>query len=189
MFMEIGSIFRVDLPIVGTCRLSFKPDAMPYAHHSEAEVNVSAAPAEVFAFLDDQEALGAHMTRNSAMMAGGRMLYELDETKGHAVGAIIRMRGEMLGLTLRITEAVTERVPPKRKVLETSGDQNMLVISAYRLGFDIDAAPGGATVRVFIDYDLPRGLLGVLSSLPAYLYARWCVTRMADAAVERFHAI
>jgi hypothetical protein len=163
---------------------------MPYAHHTEARVTVSAAPAEVFAFLDDQEALGEHMTHSSAMMAGGRMIYEFDEARGRAVGSIIRMRGEMLGLTLRIEEVVTERTPPRRKVLETRGDQNMLVISAYRLGFEIDVAHGGAAVCVFIDYDLPRGFfLGVLSSLPAYFYARWCVTRMGDAAVERFHVL
>lgn len=162
---------------------------MPYAHHTEARVTVSAAPAEVFAFLDDQEALGEHMTQSSAMMAGGRMIYEFDEARGRAVGSIIRMHGEMLGLTLRIEEIVTERAPPKRKVLETRGDQDMLVISAYRLGFEINAACGGAAVCVFIDYDLPRGFFGVLSSLPAYFYARWCVTRMADAAVERFLSI
>ena len=162
---------------------------MPYAHHTEARVTVSAAPAEVFAFLDDQEALGAHMTQSSAMMAGGRMIYEFDEARGRAVGSIIRMHGEMLGLTLRIEEVVSERAPPKRKVLETRGDQEMLVISAYRLGFEINAACGGAAVCVFIDYDLPRGFLGVLSSLPAYFYARWCVTRMADAAAERFLSI
>ena len=162
---------------------------MPYAHHTEARVNVSAAPADVFAFLDDQEALGAHMTQSSAMMAGGRMSYELDAGRGRAVGSIIRMRGEMLGFTLRVEEVVTERAPPKRKVLETRGDQDMLVISAYRLGFEIDAADRGAAVRVFIDYDLPPGPLAIFARLPAYFYARWCVTRMADAAAERFHAI
>lgn len=161
---------------------------MSYAHHTEARVNVSAAAADVFAFLDDQEALGAHITQSSAMMAGGRMIYELDEGRGRAVGSIIRMRGEMLGLTLRVEEVVTERVPPKRKVLETRGDQNMLVIKAYRLGFEIDAAGDGTAVCVFIDYDLPPGFLAIFAKLPAYFYARWCVTGMADAAVERFHA-
>jgi len=160
---------------------------MPYAHHTEARVNVSAAPADVFAFLDAQEALGAHMTQRSAMMAGARMIYELDEGRGRAVGSIIRMRGEMLGLTLRVEEVVTERVQPKRKVLETRGDQNMLVINAYRLGFEIEAAGGDTAFCVFIDYDLPPGFLAIFARLPAHLYARWCVTGMADAAVERFH--
>jgi carbon monoxide dehydrogenase subunit G len=161
---------------------------MPYAHHTEANVSVSDPPAEVFAFLDDQEALGEHMTKASAMMAGGHMTYEFDEERGRAVGSVIRLRGQMLGLTLRVEEVVTERVPPKRKVLETRGDQHMLVIGAYRLGFELDAAGGATAVSVFIDYDLPAGLFAIFARLPAYFYARWCVIRMADAAVERFHA-
>lgn len=159
---------------------------MPYAHHTEARVNVSAAPADVFAFLDDQEALGAHMTQSSAMMAGGRMNYELDEGKGRAVGSVIRMRGEMMGLTLKVEEVVTERDPPNRKVLETRGDQTMVVIDAYRLGYEIQPRGADSALRIFIDYSLPTGILGFFARLPAHFYARWCVTQMANAAAKRF---
>lgn len=162
---------------------------MRYARHAETRVAIGAAPAEVFDFLDDQEALGAHMTKRSAMMAGGRMIYEFDDAKGKAVGSVVRMRGEMMGLSLEVEEVVTERVPPLRKVLETRGKQNMLVIDSYRLGFEIDAKAANSAVRVFIDYGLPKGLLGVLAELPAYVYARWCVTAMAHAAAERFGSV
>ena len=159
---------------------------MEYAQHAEACLDVRAAPTDVFAFLDDQEALGAHMSKGSAMMAGGRMVYELDEAKGKSVGSIIGMRGAMLGLALEVKEVVTERVPPSRKVLETIGQQKMLVIAAYRLGFEITPAGAVSSVRVFIDYNLPKGPLGFLADFPAAIYARWCVTSMANAAVERF---
>lgn len=159
---------------------------MPYAHHTEARVDVSATPAEVFAFLDDQEALGAHMTQSSAMMAGGRMSYDFDEGKGRVVGSVIRMRGEMMGITLKVEEVVTERDPPNRKVLETRGDQAMLVIDAYRLGYEIQPRGAESALRVFIDYNLPAGIGGVFARLPAHVYARWCITQMANTAAKRF---
>lgn len=159
---------------------------MPFAHHTETRVHISASTAEVFAFLDDQEALGAHMTRRSAAMAGGRMTYDFDDGKGRLPGSVIRMRGEMLGMKLLVEEAVIQRVPPQRKVLETRGDQNMIVIDAYRLGFEIQPDADGSELRVFIDYDVPPGWFGFVARFPAYFYARWCVAQMADAAVERF---
>lgn len=162
---------------------------MDYARHSEARAAVNAAPEAVFDFLDDQEALGAHMTKRSAMMAGGRMSYEFDDARGRAVGAVIRMRGEVLGLSLRVEEIVTERAPPRRKVVETRGSQQMLVIDAYRLGFEIEPANEQCSVRVFIDYNLPPGPLGALTAFAADAYARWCVASMVGAAAARFGLI
>lgn len=162
---------------------------MNYALHTETRLVVAAPPADVFALLDDQEALGAHMTKRSAMMAGGQMHYQFDDARGRALGSAIRMSGEMLGLALQVEEVVTERDPPKRKVLETRGPQRMLVIDAYRLGFEIESAGAHSALRVFIDYNLPRGLHSFLAHLPARFYARWCVSRMADAAAERFGTV
>lgn len=162
---------------------------MDYTEHTEVRVKVDAAAADLFAMLDDQEALGAHMMERSTMMAGGRMGYQFDDAKGRVVGSVIRMQGAMLGLSLSIEEVVTERVPPLRKVLETRGAQKMVVMEAYRLGFEIEPRASQSALRVFIDYNLPPGIGGLMSALPAYFYARWCVTSMAGAAVERFGSI
>lgn len=158
---------------------------MNYARHSEVVVKVPAAATDVFALLDDQEALGAHMTMGSAMMVGGQMRYEFDQDRGRAVGSVIQMSGQILGFTLLVEEVVTERSPPWRKVLETRGPQKMLVIDAYRLGFEIEAIGSQSAVRVFIDYNLPPGPIGFLAALPAHFYARWCISSMA-AALDRF---
>ena len=123
------------------------------------------------------------------MMAGGSMGYQFDQAKGRAVGSVIRMNGDMLGLTLAVEEVVTERIPPKHKMLETRGPQRMFVIDAYRLGFELEPVGANSALRVFIDYNLPPGPLACLARVPAHLYARWCVEQMADAATERFGSV
>lgn len=171
---------------------------MTYRKHAESIVEVPVPAQTAFDFLDDQDALGAHMTESSAMMMGGAMSYEFDAQKGRAVGSVIRMRGTMLGLTLTVEEVITERAPPFRKVWETRGKQNMIVIDSYRMGFEIAEIAVGSRVRVFIEYDLARGWLRPLGLLLGPQYARWCIDRMArevskhfagDGELERRHAV
>jgi hypothetical protein len=91
---------------------------------------VRATPEAVFARLDDQTRLAAHMQTSSAMMGGGSMAYAFDEGRGQAVGSHIRMTGSAFGLHLDVDEVVTERTPPTRKVWSTTGTPRLLVISA-----------------------------------------------------------
>jgi hypothetical protein len=153
----------------------------------ERTVHVAASPAAVFARLDDQTRLAAHMTQPSAMMGGGRMTYEFDEAKGQAVGSHIKMGGSAFGLSLSVDEVVVERNPPYRKIWQTAGATRLIIIAGYAMGFEIQGEGSGAKLRVWIDYDLPRGGAGALLGLAlAPLYVRWCVGRMADAAVRHF---
>ena len=155
--------------------------------HSEAVAEVAAAPALLFAHLDDQTRLGQHMSRSSAMMGGGRMTYEFDSEQGRAVGSHIRMQGSAFGLTMAVDEVVTERTPPRRKVWRTSGPQRLLIIDRYEMGFEVDPEGAGAGLRVWIDYELPpAGLRRWLGVLFAPAYARWCVRRMVADAVAAF---
>lgn len=155
--------------------------------HKEVDITVAAAPEAAFAFLDDQLAVGRHMSGGSAMMMGGRMSYELDGQLGRAVGSVIRMTGSMLGVRLAVQEVVTERVSPVRKVWATVGPQRMIVMSSYRMGFDISSSWRGAQVRMFIDFCLPRrGLPRLLGWLTGDYYARWCLLQMGNALQSRF---
>jgi hypothetical protein len=124
------------------------------------------------------------MSESSWMMGGGKMTIELDAPKGQAVGSMIRLRGRVLGLTLGVDEAVTERVAPVRKVWQTVGEPRLLVMGPYTMGFEISGDGGGSRLRVFIDYVLPRSrpahLLGLLFG---GFCARWCTRQMVlDAA-------
>jgi hypothetical protein len=143
-----------------------------------------AAPVEaIFAYLDDQRHLGAHMSRSSWMMAGSSMEFVFDAAEGRAVGAKIGLRGKVLGIPLSVDEVVVERTPPTRKAWETVGVPKLLVIGPYRMGFEVKPDGSASRLRVFIDYQLPNNLLGRLFG---NAYARWCTTTMVRDAVSHF---
>jgi hypothetical protein len=153
----------------------------------ETIVEVAATPKQVFARLDDQTRLAAHMERPSAMMGGGRMTYEFDAGRGQAVGSHIKMGGSAFGLSLAVDEVVTERDPPRRKVWRTAGATRLIILDAYDMGFDVEPTSTGSRLRVWIAYALPKGWAGrLLGRLMAPGYARWCVGRMAREAAEYF---
>jgi hypothetical protein len=151
--------------------------------HDERTVAVAADVGRVFAYLDDPARLGAHMSEPSAMMMGGRMSYTLDTTAGQEVGSIIGMSGSLLGLRLALDQVVTERVYPTRKVWETIGKPQLVIIDWYRMGFQISPTSTGCDVKVFIDYSIPSSLVQrILGALLAPAYARWCIARIARDA-------
>lgn len=127
-----------------------------FPRHFERCVEVNAPAEAVFAHLDDQRHLSAHMSQSSWMMVGSRMDFEFDAADGRAVGSTVGLRGRVLGIPLAVDEVVTAHTPPVRKVWETTGTPNLFVIGHYRMGFEIVPRDQAATLRVFIDYELPR---------------------------------
>lgn len=156
-------------------------------HRFDYSAGIAATPQEVFNYLDDPRRIGAHMSEGSLMMLGGTMQYRLDEGRGKEVGSVIRLSGRMMGLAVHVEEVITERVPPARKIWETVGAQRMIIIQDYRLGFEIASTASGTELRGFIDYTLPRGVVGrLLGSLAGPFYARWCVQRMVEGTRHNF---
>ena len=156
-------------------------------NHFVSTVEVSAAADAVFSHLDDHSRLSAHMSRPSWKTVGSRMAIEFDVSEGRTVGAIIRLRGRVLGIPLSVEEIVTQRNPPLRKTWETTGASKLVVISEYRMGFEITPKGKASLLRVFIDYSLPAGpFSGLLGGLFGNFYARWCTQRMADDAARHF---
>jgi hypothetical protein len=151
-----------------------------YAYADEVDVEVNATTDRLFDHLDDQTKLAIHMEKPSVMMMGGRMTYEFDETKGRAVGSVIKMGGSFLGIKLSVEEVVTERDPPRCKVWETRGRPHILIIGSYRMGFETTSVGLRTRLRVFIEYGYPRAIAGrILGGLLAPIFDRWCVKRMA----------
>ena len=115
------------------------------------------------------------------------MEIELDSGRGQNVGLLIRLAGKVFGLRLSLEEVVTERNPPHRKVWETTGTPNLLVIGHYRMGFEIGSQDIASLLRVYIDYSLPHGVLTRwLGYLFGPLYARWCTRRLVKDTVKHF---
>lgn len=154
-----------------------------YAHHGESSASLSASAAQLFAHLDDQTRLSAHMSKRSWKMGWGKMETVLDAQRGQAVGSHILLRGRVFGLSLHLDEVVTLRDPPLRKTWETVGTPRLLVIGRYRMGFEITPAADRVMLRVAIDYDLPeKGVARMLGALFGRSYAAWCTGQMVGDA-------
>ena len=127
------------------------------------------------------------MGESSVMMMGSRMSIDIDADGGRVIGSKIRMQGRMMGIPLSLEEVITERQVPSRKVWETIGTPNLLVVAHYRMGFELTRTGDSSLVRVFIDYSLPTSAPGSwLGRLLGGVYARWCTKQMADDAARQF---
>ena len=158
------------------------------SRHFEDATFIAAPPEPVFAFVDDHARFSSHMNESSWMMGGGRMWIEVDEGKGQAVGSHIRLAGRILGFSLSLDEVVTRRVPPFEKAWDTVDDPHLLVIGAYRMGVEVRPETNGSRVRVFIDFDLPTGLVTYwLGRLFGLRYAKWCVRQMLQGVLKHFN--
>ena len=63
------------------------------------------------------------------------------------------------------------------------GEPSLLVVGVYRMGFELEAAGGGAALTLHIDYELPsRGVARWLGLVLGRTYARWCVRTMVRDA-------
>lgn len=145
---------------------------------------------QVFEYLDNHARLSSHMQKSSWQMGGGRMEIELDQDQGRKVGSRIRLAGRVRGVELSVEERVTEHTPPHRKVWETIGSPQLLVIGHYRMGFDLSPRGNDSTLRVFIEYALPDQVPARwLGQLLGKYYARWCTQQMVDEAVKHFSSL
>ena len=98
------------------------------------------------------------------------------------------MGGSFLWLKLGVEEVVVTHEPPR---LKSVGDERAAAPRHHRRlsdGFrDRAGWSDKRALRVFIDYDLPKTIVGrALGALLAPFYARWCVSRMAEDAKRRF---
>ena len=158
-----------------------------FPFHDESTALAHAPADRVFAYLDDPKSLSAHMGESSMMMLGSRMSMDVDADGGRAIGSKIRMHGSMMGIPLSLEEVITERQAPCRKVWETIGTPNLLVMAHYRMGFEVTPSGDSSRVRVFIDYSLPTSPPGSwLGRLLGGAYARWCTRQMAGGAARHF---
>ena len=148
--------------------------ALSFPHHYESYGLANAPVEQVFAFLDDPKALAEHMGKSSIMMLGSHMSIVVDAGGGRAIGSEIRMHGSIVGIALSLKEVVTKRQIPTMKIWETIGTPKLLVISHYRMGFELAHSGASTRVRVFIDYSLPtKPPCSWFGYWLGAVYARW----------------
>ncbi len=158
-----------------------------FPYHDECNTLLEVTVDQAFVHLDDHARLTEHMNKSSWMMAGSSMQLTFDALRGQAVGSHISMSGRVLGVPLFVEEIVSDRSPPLSKVWETIGETRLLVIGHYRMGFELTPSVAGCQLRIFIDYAKPKGWLSwCLGRLLARYYARWCLQRMKNDAIDHF---
>lgn len=149
---------------------------MPVPVYEERRLQLRADPAALFRYLDDPRHLGEHMQRRRGALAGGSLRLQTDARRG--LGSGWRLDGQVLGLRLQAELRVTGYQPPWRKSWQTQGRPRLLVIGAYRMGFELcEQAGSQLALRLWLEGE-PTGWGRWL----ARVYARWCLREMAAAA-------
>jgi hypothetical protein len=160
---------------------------MNYPYAAEAHGIVQAPAEVVFAFLDDQENLSAHMSKSSGMMLGSTMKIVMEPDHTKRVGSRFGFSGRILGVPLAVEGVVTSRTPPAAKTWETTREPTLWVIGSYAMGFELQAQGVRSDLRVHIAYALPSGwFASLLGRLFGPAYAAWCTRQMAKDAAQHF---
>lgn len=159
-----------------------------FTHSYTSKVDLKTDIQTAFDYLNDPMKLSAHMEKSSMMMGGSAMTTEVDSRKGQELGSVITLKGNILGIDLSVKEHIVELVPPKKKVWQTFGQQKMIIIDRYQMGFYLEELVEKTRLNVFINYTLPKkGVKKILAKLVSRAYAKWCVDQIANDAAEVFN--
>ena len=145
-----------------------------------------AVPSErVFTYVDDIHNLARHMSESRSMpMMGSKLRLEIVSAEPTGVGATYRYIGQLLGLELDFSEAVTKYVAGREKIWHTIGNPKLLIMRGYQMRVLVEpVTPATSNLIISIDYELPvSGFWRVAGWLLADVYSRWCLTGMVDGS-------
>ena len=142
---------------------------------------IHSTPEKVFAQMDDFSKTGMHMSEPSMIMMESKLKLEQLSINSTGVGAKYRWYGKMMGMTMDFSETVTKWQSPKIKEWETVGEAKMIIMSWYRMWFEISAAVNGAIAKISIQYLPPKQwYYKILSFFFANWYCNWCLNNMLN---------
>jgi len=144
-------------------------------------IRINSTPEKVFAQMDDFSKTGMHMIESSMMMMGSKLKLEQLSINSTGVGAKYRWYGKMMGMTMDFSETVTKWQSPKIKEWETVGEAKMIIMSWYRMWYEISPAENGAITNILIQYLPPKQwYYKILSFFFANWYCNWCLNNMLN---------
>ena len=142
---------------------------------------IHSTPAKVFAQMDDFSKTGMHMTESSMMMMGSKLTLEQLSTNATGVGASYRWYGKMMGMTMDFSQTVTKWEQNKLKEWETFGEAKIIIMSWYRMWFEISPTENGTLAKISISYLPPKEwYYKILSFFFATWYCNWCLNNMLN---------
>ena len=142
---------------------------------------IHSTPAKVFAQMDNFSKTSMHMTESSMMMMGSKLTLKQLSTNATGVGSSYRWYGKMMGMTMDFSEIVTKWKQNKLKEWETFGEAKIIIMSWYRMWFDISPSKNGTIAKISISYLLPKEwYYKILSFFFANWYCDWCLNNMLN---------
>ena len=142
---------------------------------------IHSTPEKVFDQMDDFSKTGMHMSESSMMMMGSKLKLEQLSINSTGVGAKYRWYGKMMGMTMDFSETVTKWQSPKIKEWETVGEAKIIIMSWYRMWFEISPAENGTIAKILIQYLPPKQwYYKILSFFFANWYCNWCLNNMLN---------
>ena len=132
--------------------------------------------------MDDFTKTGMHMSESSIMMMmGSKLKLEKLSINSIGVGAKYRWSGKMMGMTMDFSETVTKWQTPIFKEWEIIGDAKIIIMSWYRMWFEISRDETGTMVKISISYLPPKEwYYKILSFFFANWYCNWCLINMLN---------
>ena len=145
------------------------------------EIIIQSSPEKVFNQMDDFSKTGMHMSESSMMMMGSKLNLQQLSSNATGIGAKYRWYGKMMGMTIDFEEAVTKWQPPTLKEWETIGEAKIIIMSWYRMWFEIFPDQRGTLAKLSISYLPPKEwYYKILSFFFARWYCRWCLNNMLN---------
>ena len=142
---------------------------------------IHSTPEKVFAQMDDFSKTGMHMSESSMMMMGSKLKLEQLSVNPTGVGAKYRWYGKMMGMTIDFSETVTKWQSPKIKEWEIVGDAKIIIMSWYRMWFEISPDENETIAKISISYQPPKQwYYKILSFFFANWYCNWCLNNMLN---------
>ena len=142
---------------------------------------IHSTPEKEFIQMDDFSKTGMHMSESSMMMMGSKLYLEQLSQNHTGVGAKYRWYGKMMGMVMDFSETVTKWQPPKIKQWETVGEAKIIIMSWYRMWFEIASAENGTIAKLSISYLPPKErFYKILSFFFAKWYCNWCLNNMLN---------
>ena len=121
------------------------------------------------------------MSESSMMMMGSKLKLEQLSKNSNEVRAKYRWYGKMMGMTMDFSETVTKWEQNKLKEWEIVGDAKIIIMSWYRMWFEISPSENGTNAKISISYLPPKEwYYKILSFFFAKWYCNWCLNNMLN---------
>lgn len=151
-------------------------------------MTLNGSPKDVFAFMDNIENTGKHMTKKNAAMMGSKLDMEWLTVYKTGLGTKYRWKGKAMGMKMDFTVEVSKWIDGREKTWGTVGNAIMIVISWFEMYLNVMPAAGDKTIaRLGIYYTKPRR--SILGFLFGRWYAKWCVNSMLKDTRKHFDKI